>query len=336
MRHDALIRTAILALGGLFYPRIERAGVLPAGPLVLAANHPNGLLDGLVILLALGRPVAFLAKSTFFANPLLRPLLWAFDAVPVYRPGDRGRPGGAPPAMRDANAAVFQAARAMLHTGGILAIFPEGTPNPGPELLPLKTGAARIALEAEAEAGWQLGLHIVPAGLWFEDQTRAGTAAVVQLGAPIAPADLRERYATDPAGAVRDLTERLRNGMEAAQHAARVTRPRADQPAMRPRALIPALLLGAPLALAGLLLGLPGAAIAWLIRQILARRHRATLGTTRLVAWAAGLGLGWALLALVVGAQYSWLAGGCVLIFGPLCGYAWLRWRAALAQQFMV
>lgn len=338
MRLDALLRAAILALGRLFYPRIERAGALPAGPLLLVANHPNGLLDGLVILLALGRPVAFLAKSTFFANPLLRPVLQAFDAVPVYRPSDRGRPGGAPPDARDANAAFFQAARVLLQAGGALAVFPEGTPNPGPELLPLKTGAARIALESESEAGWRLGLQIVPVGLWFEEQTRAGTAAVVQIGAPIAPADLRDRYEADPTGAARDLTEQLRAGIAAAQRTASATapHPQAAQPALRPRYLMPALLLGAPLALVGLLLGLPGAGLAWLIRQILARRHRATVGTTRLVAWVAGLGLGWALLALAAAARFGWLAGAGALLLGPLCGYAWMRWRTALARQFVV
>lgn len=335
MRADALIRAAILALGRLFYPRIERAGALPAGPLLLAANHPNGLLDGLVLLLALGRPVAFLAKSTFFANPLLRPVLRAFDAVPVYRPSDVGKPGGAPPDMRDANAGIFQAARALLRAGGTLAIFPEGTPNPGPDLLPLKTGAARIALEAEAEAGWELGLQVVPIGLWFEEQTRAGSAAVVQIGAPIALADLRDRYAADPLLAVRDLTGRLRAGIEAAQRTASAGVPRAAQPAQRMRYLLPTLLLGAPLALVGLLLGLPGAGIAWLIRQMLARRHRAAVGTTRLVAWAAGLGLGWALLALVAAARLGWPAGVAALLLGPPCGYAWMRWRAALAI-FMV
>ena len=37
-------------------------------------------------------------------------------------------------------------------------------------MLPLRTGAARIALSAEAEAGWRLHLRVVPVGLWYASQ----------------------------------------------------------------------------------------------------------------------------------------------------------------------
>jgi hypothetical protein len=49
--------------------------------------------------------------------------------------------------------------------GSHLALFPEGISHPGPELAPLRTGAARIALSAVAE-GTEV-LHIVPVGLLY-------------------------------------------------------------------------------------------------------------------------------------------------------------------------
>src|SRR5690606_27497870 len=97
--------------------------------------------DGLVIMRALGRTIAFLAKSTFFASPPLRLALEAFGAVPVYRRRDVGRAGGprSGAGLADDNAAMFARAHALLAGGGELALFPEGTPNPGPALLPLRS-----------------------------------------------------------------------------------------------------------------------------------------------------------------------------------------------------
>ena len=93
-----LVRWIILRLVMLFYPRIEVRGreLLPAdGPALFVANHPNGLLDPLVLMTGVRRPIAFLAKSTFFANPAGRLAMGAFSALPVYRQRDEGQQGGA-------------------------------------------------------------------------------------------------------------------------------------------------------------------------------------------------------------------------------------------------
>ena len=63
-----LIRVWALGLVRLFYPMRAASGVanVPlSGPVIVVANHPNGLLDPLMVRLALRRPVGFLAKSTF-------------------------------------------------------------------------------------------------------------------------------------------------------------------------------------------------------------------------------------------------------------------------------
>jgi 1-acyl-sn-glycerol-3-phosphate acyltransferase len=62
-----------LQLVHLFYPHIEVKGIenLPTqGPIIFVLNHPNGLLDPMLLIVGLQRPVSFLAKSTFFANPV--------------------------------------------------------------------------------------------------------------------------------------------------------------------------------------------------------------------------------------------------------------------------
>ena len=90
------IRFILLRLVELFYPRIEVDGAenLPgSGPIIFVANHPNGLLDALVLMIGLRRHISFLAKSTFFANPIGRALMEAFGALPVYRQRDEGLAG---------------------------------------------------------------------------------------------------------------------------------------------------------------------------------------------------------------------------------------------------
>src|SRR5688572_13327696 len=80
------LRAACLALIRLYYREIAVSGRPPAnGPVILVANHPNGLLDPLVLCIGVGRPVAFLGKSTLFSNPLARLILRAFAAIPVFR-----------------------------------------------------------------------------------------------------------------------------------------------------------------------------------------------------------------------------------------------------------
>ena len=45
------------------------------GPLLLAGNHPNTLMDPLLAAVNRRQPIAFLAKSTFFANPVVRAIM---------------------------------------------------------------------------------------------------------------------------------------------------------------------------------------------------------------------------------------------------------------------
>src|SRR5579863_5696789 len=157
---EALIRWLAEALVRLYYPvrLVEGAERIPRDrPVVFVLNHPNGLLDPIVLRVATGRATRFLAKSTLFGNPLGRVAMSAFGSIPVYRAQEAG--ARAPDASR--NDEAFARCRAAL------ALFPEGTSHSDPQLRPLKTGAARIALSAErevADGGGRLGAVIVPVG----------------------------------------------------------------------------------------------------------------------------------------------------------------------------
>ncbi len=142
-------------------------------PLLLLPNHPNSLLDPAVIWATSGRDVRFLAKSTLFDGPL-RPLLAGAGAIPVYRKLDQG-------VDVSKNAETFAAVDAALAAGDAICIFPEGVSHSTGRLVPLRTGAARMALSA-ARAGTRVAL--VPVGLNFERKTAFRSRVTVVYGQP--------------------------------------------------------------------------------------------------------------------------------------------------------
>lgn len=211
----ALIRGLVETLIRLFFPvlRVSHGERLQQpGPILIVPNHNNGLLDPMVVRLASGLPVRFLAKSSLFGNPLGRLAMTTFGAIPVYRAqesegADRDRALG--------NERTFAACRAALGRGEPMALFPEGTSHSEPQLKPFKTGAARIALSTEAEHDFRLGLRVIPAALQFDAKTIFRSSALVSFGEPIEVARYAEAYAADPHEAARALTQAMREGLEA-------------------------------------------------------------------------------------------------------------------------
>jgi hypothetical protein len=102
----------------------------------------------------------------------------------------------------------------LLGQGRATAIFPEGVSQDSLQLAPVRSGAARIALGAEAAGDFTLGLRLVPVGLQFEPRRKFRGEAFVRFGKPILVADLASLYSTRPREALGELTGRIRNALE--------------------------------------------------------------------------------------------------------------------------
>lgn len=197
-----------------FYRGIDVEGLdrIPRrSPIMLAVNHPNALVDALVVAWVVPRRVILTAKATLFQNPLFAWLLARAGVVPLVRAKDVSAGSVKGSADPQRNARAFQALRSVLERGGAVLIFPEGISHDEPSLAPLRTGAARIALQARDEGGVG-GLSIVPIGLTFERKDAPRSRVLVQVGEPIA-IDAWEGASAD--GAVQSLTDEIDSRLRA-------------------------------------------------------------------------------------------------------------------------
>ena len=169
-----------------FYRDVEVVGLerLPAhGPVLLASNHPNALVDALVIGCTLRRPVTLTAKATLLENPVTRALLRAAGVVPLRRATDDAARGVGSVLDPSRNANAFAAVLDVLQRGGAVLLFPEGKSHSDPALAPLKTGLARIAFMARDDR--HLVVPILPIGLTFERKWEPRSRVLMHVGVPI-------------------------------------------------------------------------------------------------------------------------------------------------------
>jgi len=215
-----VIKVVLLFALRVFFRRVEVVGrerVPRAGACLFVLNHPNALVDPVFLLCFAPRRVSFLAKSPLFRMPVIGTLIRAMDSIPVYRKQDETGDTAA------LNRKTFERAADLLRRGGTIAICPEGVSHNEPYLLPLKSGAARIALGAVSvkdggggpkdEGGGEgrpLDLKIVPAGLYYTAKTTFRSGALLYFGEPIdvEPAGL-EPDGEPPREAVRALSDRV-------------------------------------------------------------------------------------------------------------------------------
>jgi 1-acyl-sn-glycerol-3-phosphate acyltransferase len=136
--------TSGLLLRGLFDLRVHGIEHLPeSGSFILAANHHN-YLDGVVLGVAVPRPISFLVMPRVFrATPLHPPIHRRIGSIPVNL--ERPDPGAIKRVLR------------VLEAGRVVGIFPEGPFSQEGRLVRGQPGAAMIALRA--------GVPIVPAAI---------------------------------------------------------------------------------------------------------------------------------------------------------------------------
>ena len=159
-----MLRKIAYAVCRLFFREINLSGTPYVGPSAIwAANHTSAIVDPAVMFAV--SPVALrpLAKHTLFSHPVMSPLLKASKSIPIKRMQDMKLDLGAQrqeeekgtPAKEwrgSANSDAFRAVTEALLQGDNVLIFPEGISHDEPYLHKLKTGIARMSLQALTHA----------------------------------------------------------------------------------------------------------------------------------------------------------------------------------------
>ena len=172
------------------------------GPVIFLPNHRSAFMDPIVVAAYIKRRVHFLARGESFKKPWVAKILARLNMIPIYRkdfsPDDMHK-----------NEEIFVHCHTLLEQGGALIIFPEGASQTKPVLLPLKTGAARIAMAAEAKNDFKLGVQLVPIGINYTNPHHFQGKLFLNFGKPIQASDFKEDYLKQPFEAVHKLTDHI-------------------------------------------------------------------------------------------------------------------------------
>jgi len=203
-----ILRAFLILCLRVMYRRIEApglAGVPPEGGVLLVANHGNALMDPLLLLVLLSRPITFLAKHTLFPMPLVGFFLKHVGGLPVYRrqeaPGESVR-----------NEETLDRCGAILAAGGVVCLFPEGISHNQLRLQTLRTGAARIYCRAARDGSHKLTL--IPAGINYEAKRAIRSRVLVVFGRPIPASDIAALESARPGEGVAELTRRIESSLK--------------------------------------------------------------------------------------------------------------------------
>lgn len=170
---------------------IGRHNIPESGPFLLAPIHRSNI-DTPLAAAVTRRRLRFMGKDSIWRVPLIGWVMSALGAFPVTR--------------GTADREALKRCIAVLEGGEPLVLFPEGTRQSGPVVMPLFDGAAYVAVKAQ--------VPIIPVGIGGSEGVMPKGSkmirprkCVVVVGEPIrAERDAEGRI---PRSAVKDVTERL-------------------------------------------------------------------------------------------------------------------------------
>jgi 1-acyl-sn-glycerol-3-phosphate acyltransferase len=129
-----ILRPLLRVLFSLEHHGVEH--VPESGRVIIAGNHPS-YLDPVLVMLAVKRPIRFMAWDALFKVPVLGQIIKALGAFPVDLRRGKGE-------------AAFRKACRVLESGEALGIFPEGQRSEHGPMGELRAGVARLAIATGA------------------------------------------------------------------------------------------------------------------------------------------------------------------------------------------
>lgn len=289
------------------------------GPLLLACNHPNSFLDGIILTVLFEHPVFSLARGDAFRNPKHARLLHWLNLLPVYRTSEGVE-------NLENNYQTFESCIEIFKRKGIVIIFSEGRCVNEWGLRPLKKGTARLATSAWLQG---IDLTVLPVGLNYNSFRNFGKNVFINFGKPIA----KEEVLTHEKDGKMFLSFNYELSGELEQHVIRVDA--RDQTALKKKVtvVIPLwkkLFLALP-ALFGFLVHIPLYYPAKAINQKHFDNDHFDSTLVGILVFSYPVFL--VLVGLVVGILLNWyLALGSLLVF-PFCAWACVQLKPQISSS---
>jgi 1-acyl-sn-glycerol-3-phosphate acyltransferase len=174
------------------------------GPTIVVSNHPNTLIDPVIIAAYLNKPIFFLANASLFKNPLIAKILRYLYCIEIKRFEDTG-------VKTLDNSAAFDQSSKHLASGGNIYIAVEGTSYMERVLRPLKTGFARIGFQAITGHAKGKEVFILPIGINYEKHDKQGFDLEVIVGESIPFSHYLIDYQNNNQKTIKDLTTELQS-----------------------------------------------------------------------------------------------------------------------------
>ncbi len=179
-----------------------------SGPLIIAVNHPNTLIDPLLIASLLKRKVGFLANASIFINNIVSRIFNYLRVIPVFRKKDV-KPGE----VQD-NSYSFRKCYEFFDQNGVLLIFPEGTSVNELKLRDIKTGTARIALAYESDRNFPGALNINTVTISYSNSLIFRSMVSVIINPSFKVKEYQSLWEKDNTEAIKIFTKGIQKEME--------------------------------------------------------------------------------------------------------------------------
>ena len=154
-----------------------RENIPKKGAILFMVNHPNGLIDPLIVAVNNPRVQHFLVRAASFKKPLMKRFLESLNLMPIYRMRDGVKQLGN-------NKDVFDKCFTLLNNQKALMIFPEGSHDKRRTVRTLSKGFSRIVFGA-LEQNPALQIHIIPVGLTYQNPSFYPSNVCLHYGTPI-------------------------------------------------------------------------------------------------------------------------------------------------------
>jgi len=174
-------------------------------PVLIASNHPNSFLDGVIFEHFSRRRVYTLARGDAFLKPVANYMLRSMRILPIFRATD-----AAAKVARKGNAQTMDELYERFLLKHCILIFTEGIAYPEKAIRRLKKGTGNIAVEMLKRSDYTMDLHVVPTALNYTAFGKQMQTVHVSYGEPIRLLDHIELLKEDEKAFADMVTEKVR------------------------------------------------------------------------------------------------------------------------------